>query len=304
MTKFNEGDLVKILLEGDKSVGASCLLLRYADNNFTESTISWIGTPFRVVNKNKLKMQIWEKPNIKPPKNRNFDIIRNVDALVVAFDLTNQTSFNYAKELVETYQRHCSNPEDKLILLVGCKKDLIKERKVSQKEIDTFAKEKKIAAHLVSAKNNDGVDELFHGIDEQLSLGNEVIKEKDILINKNDVWRNSSKYKNETRNLEKIWNDPINNTDKKKIISLLKYYTKNNSGIARIFSGHWRRHHSEQIAAVCLLSSNKSAEDIFGDITSLPLVNKQGSLATIIEFIEAKKIRFEGNLSCQRKYNN
>jgi Ras-related protein Rab-1A len=54
----------KVVLVGDSAVGKSCLLLRFADDQFTDSYISTIGVDFRFrtisVDDKFVKLQIWD----------------------------------------------------------------------------------------------------------------------------------------------------------------------------------------------------------------------------------------------------
>jgi signal recognition particle receptor subunit beta len=56
--------LLKYVIVGDSSVGKSCLLLRFADDQFNENYMTTIGVDFRfktVSSNNKnIKLQIWD----------------------------------------------------------------------------------------------------------------------------------------------------------------------------------------------------------------------------------------------------
>lgn len=56
--------LLKYVMVGDSSVGKSCLLLRFADDQFNENYMITIGVDFRFktvkCNQKNIKLQIWD----------------------------------------------------------------------------------------------------------------------------------------------------------------------------------------------------------------------------------------------------
>ena len=56
--------LLKYVIIGDSSVGKSCLLLRFSDDNFSENYMATMGVDFRFksikIDNKTVKLQIWD----------------------------------------------------------------------------------------------------------------------------------------------------------------------------------------------------------------------------------------------------
>eukprot|EP01089_Gocevia_fonbrunei_P013153 TRINITY_DN328_c0_g2_i1.p2 TRINITY_DN328_c0_g2~~TRINITY_DN328_c0_g2_i1.p2 ORF type:complete len:104 (-),score=13.90 TRINITY_DN328_c0_g2_i1:403-714(-) len=91
--------LFKILIIGDSGVGKSALLLRFADDSYTESYISTIGVDFKIrtvkVDDKTVKLQIWDTAGQEKFRTIISSYYRGAHGIIVAFDTTDEVSFNH-----------------------------------------------------------------------------------------------------------------------------------------------------------------------------------------------------------------
>jgi len=89
--------LFKLVLIGDSGVGKSCLLLRFADDNFTDSYISTIGVDFRfrtiTIDKKTVKLQIWDTAGQERFRTITSAYYRGADGIIMVYDVTSSESF-------------------------------------------------------------------------------------------------------------------------------------------------------------------------------------------------------------------
>ena len=113
MTKKDYDQLFKLVLIGDTGVGKSCLLLRFADDQFTESYISTIGVDFRFktvqVDGKTIKLQIWDTAGQERFRTITSSYYRGANGIIVIFDITEEDSFENAEDI----------PMDKSCVSVG-----------------------------------------------------------------------------------------------------------------------------------------------------------------------------------------
>ncbi|CAD7953393.1 unnamed protein product [Amoebophrya sp. A25] len=155
--------LFKLVLIGDSGVGKSCLLLRFADDQFTESYITTIGVDFRFktisVGGKTVKLQIWDTAGQERFRTITSAYYRGADGIVIVYDCGDRDSFNNVQSWVEEVNKYANATTS--MLLVANKSDCGEDRKVSAEEGLQKARQLGLGFLETSAKTGDGVEQAF-----------------------------------------------------------------------------------------------------------------------------------------------
>lgn len=162
--------LFKLLLIGDSGVGKSCLLLRFADDTYTESYITTIGVDFKIrtveIETKTIKLQIWDTAGQERFRTITSSYYRGAHGIIVVYDVTDAESFNNVKQWLHEIDRYASENVNKL--LVGNKSDLVAKRAVTFEQGQEFANSLGIDFVETSAKNSTNVEKAFMVMSKQI----------------------------------------------------------------------------------------------------------------------------------------
>jgi len=156
--------LFKLLLIGDSGVGKSCLLLRFADDTYTESYISTIGVDFKIrtieQDGKTVKLQIWDTAGQERFRTITSSYYRGAHGIIIVYDVTDRESFNNVKHWITEIDKYAAEGVNKL--LVGNKSDLQSKKVVSYDEAKELADGLGVQFLETSAKNAHNVEESFN----------------------------------------------------------------------------------------------------------------------------------------------
>jgi small GTP-binding protein len=161
----------KVLVIGDSGCGKSALIMRYCDNEYTETYFNTIGVDFKTkikeINNVRIKINIWDTAGQEKFRSLVSSYYRNADIVILTFDLTNICSFKN----LEYWHSEIDflNNYKKTIILVGTKCDNSDNNIIVNKdEIDGFCKKYDIKYYETSAKKNINIDILFDDIFQEI----------------------------------------------------------------------------------------------------------------------------------------
>lgn len=169
----------KLVLLGESAVGKSSIVHRFVKNTFDDARESTIGAAFLTQSitipetQTTIKFEIWDTAGQERYKSLAPMYYRNANAALCVYDITSRNSFAKAQDWIKELKKQA--PSDIVVALVGNKLDLEDNREVQLEEVDEYISELqtdgfKIIKAECSAKNGDGVVELFEAIGRALPV--------------------------------------------------------------------------------------------------------------------------------------
>ncbi|CAI5662248.1 unnamed protein product [Oreochromis niloticus] len=155
--------LFKLLLIGDSGVGKTCLIIRFAEDNFNSTYISTIGIDFKVktieVDGKKVKLQVWDTAGQERFKTITTAYYRGAMGIILVYDITDEKSFENIQNWMKSIKENASAGVSRMLL--GNKCDIEAKRKVSKETGEKLAKDHGIRFFETSAKSSINVEETY-----------------------------------------------------------------------------------------------------------------------------------------------
>jgi len=118
---------MKLLILGDSGVGKTCLLLRFADDSYSDSFISTIGIDFKhrtiELDGRKIKLQIWDTAGQERYRTITAAYYRSAQGILMCYDVTDEKSFNNISNWVQNINQHASVQVNKVLIGNKCDSD-------------------------------------------------------------------------------------------------------------------------------------------------------------------------------------
>ena len=154
----------KIVTLGEGRVGKTSLTLKFARNEFHDNEISTVQANF--IQKDVqldggvlVKLNIWDTAGQERFRALAPNYYRQANGAVIAYDITDSSSFNRVKAWVKELQSQAD--KDIQIVLAGNKCDRESDRQINHAEATEYANSIGAAIFNTSAKSGKGVQELY-----------------------------------------------------------------------------------------------------------------------------------------------
>ena len=166
---------LSIILLGESTVGKSCLIARYINNQFNSTYLSTFGVNFfsksiQVSPSQKITVKIWDTAGQERFKSIAESYYKKAQGVLLVYDVTKKETFEKISEWIGNLQKH--SKKSPVCSIIGNKIDLTDEIEVSTEEGKQLAEKYGCFFHETSAQSGVGVNQAFEELGKQCFIKN------------------------------------------------------------------------------------------------------------------------------------
>ena len=178
-------DLFKLIIIGDTDVGKSSIITRYTSNKFNNISLdTTIGIDFKIkilnLDDRIIKLHIWDTAGQERYRTITNAYYNGVHGILLVYDVNNINSLNNITRWIDDINKSVNKSKSIAKIIIGNKIDIQHDDNIL-KVATNLAMENKIDLVFTSAKNGQGVDDLFY------KLINDIIKNTDNQVRQNEL---------------------------------------------------------------------------------------------------------------------
>ena len=180
-----DDEICKVVLLGESGVGKTCIISRFINNTFEDGLMSTNGASYTSKNStfpeygNKtIKFEIWDTAGQERYRALTKMFYKDANAAIMVYDITRKDSFeelkNYWSEQIKE-----SSPEGIILVIAANKSDLFEHEAIDESIAREFAQQIGAFYIATSAKNSDGINNLFEEIAKKYTGSSTITIKKD-----------------------------------------------------------------------------------------------------------------------------
>ncbi len=164
----------KIVIIGDINVGKTSILSRFRYGSFEPAYMPTLGIDFFTKNlfyeDKTIRLILWDTAGQERFRSLIPSYLKNADCIIIVFDITSKESFNSLNHWLNDAKEN--TVEGTIFVICANKIDLKDKRNVSEEEINDYIKKNNLIYVECSAKNGEGIKDLFNIIAKNLGESN------------------------------------------------------------------------------------------------------------------------------------
>jgi len=164
----------KIVVIGDINVGKTSILSRFRYGSFEPDYMPTLGIDFFTKNlfyeDKTIRLILWDTAGQERFRALIPSYLKNADCIIIVYDITNKESFNSLNHWLNGAKEN--TVEGTIFVVCGNKIDLKEKRVVSTEQINEYIKKNELIYIECSAKNGEGIKNLFNTIARNLGESN------------------------------------------------------------------------------------------------------------------------------------